>query len=145
MKPAKRKKPEASPSIPIAPMVDCVFLLLVYFMVSTSLDREEAPLPVSLPGQGSAESLDHLPEEQLVRIREDGRIEMNEMAYDSPESRDLPELVSVLAQFREYCAADGIEPMILIAPEAETPHQRIVDLLDGLSRAGLERIQFVAE
>lgn len=134
-------KQQTNPSIPIAPMIDCVFLLLVYFMVSTTMDREEAPLAVAVPGAGSGANIE-LPEEQVIWIQADGQIIVNDYAYDDAQSRELPNLTSVLIRFREICDSDGIHPTVVLIPEADVVHQRIIDVMDALSRAGLENIQF---
>ena len=46
----RRKKPEPSPSIPIAPMIDVVFLLLLYYLVTSTLEKQEADISFQLPG-----------------------------------------------------------------------------------------------
>ena len=45
-----RKKPQDKPEIPIAPLIDAVFLLLIYFMVTSSLEKQEADISFELPG-----------------------------------------------------------------------------------------------
>jgi biopolymer transport protein ExbD len=134
-------KQQSSPSIPIAPMIDCVFLLLVYFMVSTTMDREEAPMPVAVPGSSSGTSIE-LPEEQVIWIQADGQIIVNDYAYDDARSRELPNLTNALIRFREICESDGVQPTVVLIPEADVVHQRIIDVMDALTRAGLENIQF---
>lgn len=134
-------KQESRPSVPIAPMIDCVFLLLVYFMVSTTMDREEAPLPVAVPGAGNSSQIE-LPEEQVIWIQAEGQILINDYAYDDAQSRDLPNLTQALVRFREICDNGGVRPLVVLVPEDKVTQQRIIDVMDALSRAGLENIQF---
>ena len=50
----------------IAPLIDVVFLLLIYFMVSSSLKRSEADLGLSLPGQVKQTESVAMPDEQII-------------------------------------------------------------------------------
>jgi biopolymer transport protein ExbD len=91
---AVRLKPrqEEKPQMQIAPMIDCVFLLLIYFMVSSTLDKQEADLSFQLPGVvEQTESLD-LPDEQIIEIRADGQVIVNEFPDDTPGARRVTEL-----------------------------------------------------
>ncbi|MCC5834898.1 MAG: biopolymer transporter ExbD [Opitutales bacterium] len=137
----RRQRADDQPDIPIAPMIDCVFLLLVYFMVSSSLDREEWALPVALPASAEGLSME-LPEEQVLVIGVDGSVRMNDAQYDEPDCGKLPQLTQALLRFRELCAAAGGEAMITLVPAETVPHQRIIQVLDALQRSGLERVYF---
>ncbi|MEC7274665.1 MAG: biopolymer transporter ExbD, partial [Verrucomicrobiota bacterium] len=46
----RKKQVQGKPQIPIAPLIDAVFLLLIYFMVTSSLERQEADISFELPG-----------------------------------------------------------------------------------------------
>lgn len=138
---SRRRRVEDHPDIPIAPMIDCVFLLLVYFMVSSSLDREEWALPVALPGSSTGNAME-LPEEQIVLIDDEWRIWMNEAVFDDPSSEELPQLTAALLRFRQLCEAAGGDGMVTLVPEAGVPQQRIIHVLDALQRAGVERVYF---
>ncbi|MEC8614705.1 MAG: biopolymer transporter ExbD, partial [Verrucomicrobiota bacterium] len=73
-----RKKPQDKPEIPIAPLIDAVFLLLIYFMVTSSLEKQEADISFELPGTVEQEEPVELPDEQIIEIRPDGQIVVNE-------------------------------------------------------------------
>ena len=45
-----RKRAEEKGGVPIAPMIDVVFLLLIYFMVASTMEQQEADLSFQLPG-----------------------------------------------------------------------------------------------
>ena len=79
-------KPAPKPQMQIAPMIDCVFLMLIYFMVSATLQRQEADISFQLPGVvEQSEPLD-MPDEQIIEIRSYGQVVVNEYSYDSPEA-----------------------------------------------------------
>ena len=64
-----RKRSVDKVGVPIAPMIDVVFLLLIYFMVSSTLERQEADLSFQLPGTVEQETPLDLPDEQIIEIR----------------------------------------------------------------------------
>jgi biopolymer transport protein ExbD len=60
-------------SVPMTPLIDCVFLLLIFFLVSTQLAEDERKLDVALPAASEAQPLVARPRELIVNIDEDGR------------------------------------------------------------------------
>jgi len=132
------------PDVNVASLIDMVFLLLVYFMVSASLVKSEADLGIRLPGMLAQAQAVELPDEQMIEIRENGRVILNGREYDSPESQDLPELVSLLIRYRLSSEASGNEPMITIWAEDDVPHQRVIDVMNACAQAGIKNVTFTA-
>jgi biopolymer transport protein ExbD len=140
-----KKKEEERVDIPIAPMIDVVFLLLIYFMVSSTMEQQEADLSFQLPGTvEQAEPLD-LPDEQIIEIRGDGQIVVNEYPYDRPDSPRLEELTSMLTRFREASKANKVEAIVTISPSDTVAHSQIVKVMDACSIAGIEAVNFALE
>lgn len=137
-----RKKPEEKISIPIAPMIDVVFLLLIYFMVSSTLARQEADLSFQLPGSVEQEEPLDLPDEQIIEIRESGQVVVNDYPYDSPAASRLEELAAMLTRFREASAANKVEAIVTISPAESVAHAQIVKVMDACSLAGIEAVNF---
>ncbi len=128
--------------VPIAPMIDVVFLLLIYFMVSSTLERQEADLSFQLPGTIEQEEPMEIPDEQIIEIRDDGQVVVNDYPYDSPDSTQLLELAAMLTRFRESSEANKVEAMVTIAPGETVAHAQIVRVLDACSIAGIEAVNF---
>jgi biopolymer transport protein ExbD len=137
-----RKKPEEKTSIPIAPMIDVVFLLLIYFMVSSTLERQEADLSFQLPGSVEQEEPLDLPDEQIIEIREGGQVVVNDYPYDRPEAARFQELAAMLTRFREASAANKVEAIVTISPAESVPHSQIVKVMDACSVARIEAVNF---
>jgi biopolymer transport protein ExbD len=137
-----KKKPEEKTSIPIAPMIDVVFLLLIYFMVSSTLARQEADLSFQLPGSVEQEEPLDLPDEQIIEIRDNGQVVVNDYPYDSPEAPRLEELATMLTRFREASAANKVEAIVTISPAESVAHAQIVKVMDACSLAGIEAVNF---
>ena len=140
-----RKAEGAKLEIPITPMIDAVFLLLIFFMVTSTLHRQEADISFSLPGVAEQEGPVELPDEQIIEILEDGQVMLNQMALDTPASSDLPQLTAVLRRFRATSLANQVEAMITIAPADLVKHQRVVDVLNACAVAELENVTFAFE
>lgn len=139
----KRKPKQADkPTIPIAPMIDCVFLLLIYFMVSATLERQEADISFQLPGTVQQDETLDMPDEQIIEIDDRGQVIVNEFAYDSPEALRLTELAAMLSRFRQASEANQAEALVTIAPADGARHQTIVKVMDAISMAGIKGVNF---
>jgi biopolymer transport protein ExbD len=137
-----RKKPEPKPSIAIAPMIDVVFLLLMYYLVTSTLDKQEADISFQLPGVvEQTESVD-MPDEQIIEIDASGQVVVNEYTYDSPNSPRLLELTGMLTRFKEASDANKVEALVTIAPSDSTTHQMIIRVMDACSIAGIKGVNF---
>ena len=140
---ARRKKRLGDKvSVPIAPMIDVVFLLLIYFMVSSTLERQEADLSFQLPGTVEQTAPLDIPDEQVIEIRADGQVVVNEYPYDSPDAVHLDELATMLTRFREASMANKVDAIVTIAPEDSVSHSKIVRVMDACSYAGIEGVNF---
>lgn len=137
-----RKKPDDRVGIPLAPMIDCVFLLLIYFMVSATLEKQEADLSFELPGTVEQTSPLEMPEETFIEIRADGQVVVNDYAYDSPGASRLPELAAMLTRFRLASEANRSEASVTLDPAPEATQQAIVRVMDACAAAGIEQVNF---
>ncbi len=129
----------------MSPMIDMVFLLLVFFLVSSKPIKPEADVGLSLPGTVAQEEVLELPDEQRILIRADGQVILNEMLMDAPLSKELPQLLATLKRFKEAVEANQAEAMITLDAEDEVPHQRIVDVMHTCALAGIKGITFATE
>ncbi len=138
----RRKTFDEKPEIPITPMIDAVFLLLIFFMVTSTLHRQEADISFALPGIAEQSEPVEIPDEQIIEIYADGSVVLNDLQYDAPDDPDLPELVDMLIRFKTTADANKVEAMITIAPADEVKHQRVVDVLNACAAARLENVTF---
>lgn len=137
-----RKKSEEKIGISITPMIDCVFLLLMYFMVSSTLGKQEADLSFQLPGTVEQSEPLEMPDEQIIEIDPQGQVIVNDYRYDRPDSPRFVELASMLSRFREACDANKVEARITIAPSDQTPHQSIVKVMDACAFGRIKSVHF---
>ena len=88
---------EEDPVLDISPLIDVAFLLLIYFLVTTTLQKSEADLSLVLPGVEKSDSKEVKIDQMLVAINAEGLILVNEEVSDSdPNDRDLPNLTERL-------------------------------------------------
>ncbi len=131
MRGGRLRKP---PDMDMAPLIDCVFLLLIFFMVATTF----APLPglrVKLPppGKPSAEK----PKGLLMRIvnPEPGEKEGVMVLND-----EIVAMHEVLGKFLNTPV--HLKNMLIIQAERQVLHEQIVKVMDIAKRSGIDKIGF---
>jgi len=130
----------------IAPLIDCVFLLLIYFMITSSLKRSEADLSLSLPGAVQQTKEIQMPDEQIIEVMAAGKgcplgsIYLNGREYKTEE--DLLKLEATLRRYREASQLAKTKAMITIAAEDDAVHERVIDVLNACAGAGIKNVTF---
>jgi biopolymer transport protein ExbD len=139
------KVPKADdPELNVAPLIDMVFLLLVYFMVTASLVKSEGDLSIRLPGAVSqSESVD-MPDEQIIEITETGRVFLNGRSFDSETSHELPDLYATLLAYNTAARNSKSKAMITIMAADSTKQQRVIDVMNACAAAGIKSVTFSA-
>jgi biopolymer transport protein ExbD len=119
--------------------------LLIYFMVTSSLKKQEADISFELPGTVEQDEPLELPDEQVIEIREDGQIVVNEYNYDGPGAPRLIQLQAMLTRLQEASEANQTTTQVTIAPAPETRHAVIIKVMDDVSAAGITGVNFAIE
>ena len=141
-----RRKPSAEVNLgfQIAPMIDVVFVILLFFIVQASDIQVENAHVTKLPGTVETKSDTPLPDEIAVRIDDDGQVYLNDDPLDSPTAKNLPEFASNMNQLRENSDAAKSEVLVTIYANELARYERVVDVLDALSRAKVSNVTFQA-
>ena len=126
----------------MGPMIDMVFLLLVFFMVTAKPVKQESDISLGLPGTVAAEESIELPDEQRIRIEDDGRIVLNDTTLGEPGDAQLDILVATLKRFKEAADANKAEALVTLDAADNTTQQRIVDVLNACARADITGVTF---
>jgi biopolymer transport protein ExbD len=125
----------------IAPLIDVVFLLLIYFMVTASLVKKEADISFMLPARvDQSESID-LPIEVRIEIAPEGDVVVEGMVFKS-DDHDLNTLVQRLLEFREAAESSDSELIVNILPANEVLHGRIIDVMSACAAAEVKNTSF---
>jgi biopolymer transport protein ExbD len=72
--PLKTSISEELPTVNLTPMIDVVFLLIIFFMVGTQFTQPEREIPLKLPGVGGLKAMVAAPERREIAVTADGRI-----------------------------------------------------------------------
>jgi len=116
----------------IAPMLDVMFVLLMFFMVMAGQQVKEAELGVSVPGSGQPSTTAKTP--VTIRVAADGVVTFNDTPVDSRDDAEMPRLRARLKALIEAFA----EQSVIIRPNDRAPYQRVVDVLNA---CGAERVK----
>ena len=130
------------PDLDVAPLIDMVFLLLVYFMVTASLVKSEGDLGIRLPGRVEQTEALEMNDEQIIEITNTGRVRLNGSKYGTVGEAALPELVATLTRYKASCDSMNSEALITINADGGSRHQRLIDVMDACAAAGIENVTF---
>jgi biopolymer transport protein ExbD len=131
-----RRHKRDQPDINLTPLIDVVFLLLIFFMVSTTF-KEDGRLRLQLPqADGEPVASDTLELVELV-IDANGRffIDHQQVADGGAGADGLRNALAAVVESR------GALPVVIKA-DAATPHQAVMTALDAAGRLGLNKIAF---
>jgi biopolymer transport protein ExbD len=140
----KKKSAEVHLGFQIAPMIDVVFVILLFFIVQASDIQVENAHVTKLPGTVETSTETLMPDEIAIQIEDDGQIYLNDDPLDAPEDKNLPELASTLNALRESSDASKSQVLVTIYANELARYERVVDVLDALSRARISNVSFQA-
>jgi biopolymer transport protein ExbD len=115
----------------LAPLIDMMFILLIFFLVTTSFVRETG-IEVHRPSAQAAESLSR--DSLLIAVSADGSVHMDNQEVG---------LLSLRARVRDSLRHRDL-PVIVI-PDANTRSQDLMNVIDECKLAGAERVNLAAE
>ena len=146
---ARHKKLSAAddenPGLDISSLIDVCFLLLIYFIVATELTSEKK-LDMAMPSVQPAQNKEQVPlEPGLIRIENSGTIywgaqENQVLIDDDLKNHNLGALVDQLKTLKAGAEATGGKPVVQLWVEGEVPHQRVVDVINALTEAGIQTV-----
>lgn len=121
---------EEEATINLTPLIDVVFLLLIFFMVSTTFDTT-SQLKIRLP-EASQNKIAEKPRELNILIDAKGRFFLNSRELSSQKSDALMAALQRVLQ--------GADRPVVIQSDAESPVQSLVTAMDVVGRLGLTQV-----
>lgn len=139
---------EDQPALDVSSLIDVCFLLLIYFLVTSTIAPREFDLDMQLPGEQKAQSDLALLEPLHIEISASGEIQAGDryvrQLMDSDASiRELPLLKQYLDTFVKASKAANTQPLVRIEANDEVAHQRVIDVLNALAVAKIHAVTFV--
>jgi biopolymer transport protein ExbD len=133
----------------IAPMIDVVFVIMLFFMVMAGAIKKEMVLNTTLPGVATTTADDTpLPDDIIIMIAEDGTVTMNEEEFDSdipqtnPNYKKLPGLTANLIRLKKDADDRGSKVLVTLQTEEQAKYDRIIDVMNSLSKAQIANMTF---
>lgn len=123
----------------IAPMVDVVFVIMLFFMVVAGAVSVEKRHTLQIPVKGLEQTFT---DEIAIRIDDAGQLFLNEDPLDSPESKALPELTENLKQLQANGRATRNDLIVTLSANESARYERVVDAMDALARADVRKVSF---
>lgn len=124
----------------ITPMIDVVFLLLIYFMCLPL--QQEADIGIRLPSDTPPSADIRLPNKHIVEVYPNGLVLLNGAPVDDKGSRTMPQLTSTLTRLRLSAERIGDDTIVEIQADPDSRHQRSADILNACSLAKITKVSF---
>ncbi|MBC8206282.1 MAG: biopolymer transporter ExbD [Kiritimatiellaeota bacterium] len=138
---SKKNSGDAKLELQIAPLIDVVFLLLIYFMVTASLIKKEGDISFVLPASVPPTKIINIPVEALIFIMDDGTVEMDGLRF-APNDLVLGELEIQVTGLREIAKSQQSPFSVTLTPHEDALHARIIDVMDACAAAGTTNLSF---
>jgi len=135
-----RPEPEADPQLEMSPLIDVSFLLLIYFLVTSTLQPREADLGLELPSDSPSSNPLKL-DPMTINVNEQGQVFVqDEQVENEGGTRDLNNLLEKVARYKSTCEATDSQPVIIVAADDTGKHQRFTDVVNTLAKAGIKNV-----
>ena len=126
----------------IAPMIDVVFVIMLFFMVMAGAVKVENELSTKLPGSAEDSPAAEFNDETIIGISDDGEVSLNDEPFDTPESSALPQLRATLMRLKENADSARQPAVVTIVSDAHAKYSRTIDVLNALAAAKISNVTF---
>lgn len=125
------------PTVDLTSLIDVVFLLLIFFMVSTTFERQ-AVLKVDLPEASLVEDRVEMPDSLELVIDGEGRMYLNNQRLIDSDARTIRAAIS------QQAGENRNIPLILRA-DRQTPHHHVVTAMDVAAQLGFSNLSIATD
>lgn len=124
------------PRVDITPLIDVVFLMLIFFMVSTTFDKQ-TQLKVELPSAQTIEQKRENPEEISITIDTHGKFYINDQELVQHDAKTLRQSMLKISDGRK-------ELPVIVSGDRNAPLQSMMTVMDVTAQLGMSQLSFVA-
>mgnify|MGYP006279292541 FL=1 len=121
-----------APGFQIAPMVDIVFLLLIFFLVTWNFSRSETELDVKVPKAREGKETRRAVGEVIINVKTNGAVVMNRREMNPKELQDTLQKIASLYP----------DQAVILRGDENTDYRHVVEVLDICRRANIWNVAF---
>jgi len=137
---------EDQPALDISSLIDCTFLLLIYFLVTTTIQKREQDLDMTLPAAAPSESQPDI-DPKFIKVDANGAIYVgagaSQIPMDTdPSVRDLPLLTADLQTYASAAKSADSKPLVQLYVDGGANQQRVIDVLNALAGVEITNVTF---
>lgn len=126
----RRRENSEDATINLTPMIDVVFLLVIFFMVGAKFSEAESKIAVNLPTVGTSGAISRVPDERVVAIATDGTVSLDDVAMP------IEQVTSVLRE----AATQYPALKVAVRGDADMSHQSFMETLHAVRVAGVTNV-----
>ena len=130
----RREQQEERAGLPFTPMLDVIFLLLIFFMTASIYAQLEEEIGIVVPTASEAVPPDRTPGEIIINIAEDGTIVVNQRQYEMASLQELLNRVGTVFKGQA----------VKIRGDKRTQFGRAVEVLNACAKADIWNVSFAA-
>ena len=120
------------PVIQMAPLIDMIFITLIFFMVLSVLSQMETEINISVPKAKEAKEASRTPGEIIINVSKDGSVLVNQQALNYEQLKQM--LLKVSNLFPDQA--------VIIRADQNTFHKNVIKVLDACASADIWNIAF---
>lgn len=143
-------EPEPDPDLDISSLIDVCFLLLIYFLVTSTITPRETDLGLQLPAASPPSDEQPKIEPMFIRVDASGAIFSGTGAGQQPldtdvadpVTRSVPLLESQLDLYSAAASSAGSKPLVQVYVDPGALQQRVIDVLNALAGAKITSVTF---
>lgn len=124
----KLKSSQALSALNLTPLIDVVFLLLIFFLVTSSLSEEDRKLDVILPSASSAAPMTAEPRELIISVDQQGKFFLDAKEIAADELREV---------LRRAVVDNPVKQSVIIRGDRRVEFQFVVTVMDLCNQAGI--------
>ena len=125
------------PTVDLTSLIDVVFLLLLFFMVSTTFERQ-ALMKVELPEASGVEDRAQIPDGLELVIDDEGRMYLNDQRLIDSEPRTIRAAI-------QQEAGDNRDLPLILRADRQTPHHYVVTAMDVAAQLGFRNLSIATD
>ena len=142
MKPFINQQKDGELGFQIAPMIDVVFVIMLFFMVMAGSVKVERELNSQLPGNAETSNATEFVDEVVITISEAGEISLNDEPLAAVGEGNLQRLQRTLTDLKTASDQAKSPTVVTVVSEPKAKYARTIDVLDSLAIAGITNVTF---